>query len=147
MIPSLATTCPASRDIWQRPPNQEPRIKYYAVPYDYDDLSIKHADLIGSCHGYKDGQVWLTLNGQRLFRMADDNSFPIAPLKFSTEVPIMAPDELKEVLKGYCSYEQMQADYMDYYAKREAIKKAGGQIDECEGCQPCTKSESEGGGE
>ena len=48
---------PTSRHIWQWPPNQEPRVKFYDVPYEFDDYSVKHADLIGSYYGYTNGEV------------------------------------------------------------------------------------------
>lgn len=110
-----------SRDIWQYPPNGKPRIKFYAVPNEYDDHSIKHADLIGSYHGYKNGEVWFVLKGKRLFQAADDNTFPILPTKYSEEIPIMTPGELKEVLKNYRSYEELHAEYLSLYARREAL--------------------------
>lgn len=129
------------RDIWQYIPNQKPRIKFYSVPNEYDDRSIKHVDLIGSYHGFKNGEVWFVLKGKRLFRAQDDDSFPVPPKKYSDEVAKMTPDELKEVLLGYPSYEELHAEYMDLYAKREAYRKAGGQIGMCEAGQPCADDE------
>ena len=62
---TIAVAESTSRDIWQYLPDSNPRIKFYAVPNEYDDHSIKHADLIGSYHGYKDGQVSIFLIARR----------------------------------------------------------------------------------
>lgn len=132
MASSPAARDPGSRDIWQYPPHEEPSIKYYSVPNDYDDLSLKHADLIGSHHGYKDGQVWLVMKGQRLFRTADDLNFQPPPTKYASDVEIMGPAKLKEVLKKYPPYEQMHAEYLDLYARREAAKLENRQSFRCE---------------
>ena len=143
MNSSLETKVSDCRNIWQYVPNEEPRIKFYSVPSAYDDQSIRHADLIGSYHGFKNDEVWFTMKGKRLFRAQDDNSFPTPPTKYSAEVEMMTPEELKQVLEDYPSYEQLLAEYMDLYAKREAYKKAGGQVEKCEVHQACANKINE----
>ena len=114
------------------PPDEEPRIKFYNVPYEYDDLSVKHADLIGSYSPYKGGDVWFVMKGKRLFRAPDDIRFPPPrPREYSHEVPMMSPDELREALKSYRPFEEMLQEFLEWHSERKAFLEGGGKLEEC----------------
>lgn len=138
-----------SRDIWQYPPGMAPRVKYFAVPWEYEIDDIKRADFLGAIFAYENGEVWHAIRRKRLFRMADDiyHEMRWAPFPASHD-ELMSPEELKEFLSTQESYEVLHAEFMHYYKQTEfnharSLFKRRGRVDclhlRCESSEQCNR--------
>ena len=119
---------PGTRHIWQHPPNMAPRIKFYSVPNEFTSDLIRHADLAGSRDIFSDGEMWLTVDGKRLFRMADDKSFweeLDKPDELASEIAMMTPQELTAALERFPAYREMHDRFLERWSKTEANKALG----------------------
>ena len=74
--------------------------KFVSVLYLYDLETIKYVDYLGAIAIYNDRQIWLTLDGKRLFRYPDMGApFPgcIQPFPSTAQV-LMSPEDPRQFL-------------------------------------------------
>ncbi|KAL2208189.1 hypothetical protein CC79DRAFT_816772 [Sarocladium strictum] len=110
-----------SRHIWYKPPGKDFSIKYFDVPKAYDDVSVNHADLIGMFDVFADGQIWLMMDGKRLFRFAKGENFNPKGVQHSSEVEIMSPDELREALKTKTSCQEAYDQFIEIAQNQQSL--------------------------
>lgn len=102
-----------SRHIWYKLPGQDFSIKFLDVPYAYDDVMVKHADLVGMLDVFTDGSLWLMMDGKRLFRVPTNGAVDPEAVQHPSEVPLMSPDELREALQSTISCQEAYDKFIE----------------------------------